>query len=75
LEHIPDDTQTAMNEFVPILNTGGWGFFQIPQDLCGAEPRGYSITDQKETAKFGQIEHVRLYTEGIILKNLDPRFK
>ncbi len=62
LEHIPDDT-TAMKELYRVLNKGGWGIFQIPQDLKRAATfEDHSITDQKERAKiFGQYDHVRIY--------------
>lgn len=62
LEHIPDDTK-AMQELFRILKPGGWGIFQIPQDLKRAETfEDDSITDRKERAKiFGQYDHVRIY--------------
>ncbi|HUH47296.1 MAG TPA: class I SAM-dependent methyltransferase [Arenibacter sp.] len=62
LEHIPNDTK-AMEELYRILKPGGWGVFQIPQDL-GREAtfEDNSITDKKERAKiFGQYDHVRIY--------------
>ncbi len=62
LEHIPDDTK-AMQELYRVLKPGGWGIFQIPQDL-GRETtfEDNSITDKKERAKiFGQYDHVRIY--------------
>ncbi len=62
LEHIPDDTK-AMQELYRVLKPGGWGVFQIPQDL-GREHtfEDNSITDKKERAKiFGQYDHVRIY--------------
>lgn len=62
LEHIPDDTK-AMHEIYRILKKGGWGVFQIPQDLKREETfEDDSITDKKERAKiFGQYDHVRIY--------------
>lgn len=62
LEHIPDDTK-AMQELFRILKPGGWGIFQIPQDLKRAETfEDDSITDRKERTKiFGQYDHVRIY--------------
>ncbi len=62
LEHIPDDTK-AMSEMYRVLKTGGWGIFQIPQDLKRDETfEDNTITDQKERAKiFGQYDHVRIY--------------
>lgn len=62
LEHIPNDTQ-AMHELYRVLRTGGWGIFQIPQDLQRETTfEDDSITDKKErTEIFGQYDHVRIY--------------
>ena len=62
LEHIPDD-EKAMSELFRVMKKGGWGIFQIPQDLNRAETfEDDSITDKKERAKiFGQYDHVRIY--------------
>lgn len=62
LEHIPDDKK-AMQELYRVMKPGGYGIFQIPQDLSREftfEDNG--ITDKKERAKiFGQYDHVRVY--------------
>ena len=62
LEHIPDDTK-AMQELFRVLKPGGFGVFQIPQDLSREKTyEDDSITDKKERAKiFGQYDHVRIY--------------
>jgi len=62
LEHIPDDFG-AMKELYRILKPGGWGIFQIPQDLKRTVTfEDDTITDRKERAKiFGQYDHVRIY--------------
>ncbi|TXN36823.1 class I SAM-dependent methyltransferase [Flagellimonas hymeniacidonis] len=62
LEHIPDDTK-AMQELYRVLKPGGWGVFQIPQDLKRDKTfEDNSIIDKKERAKiFGQYDHVRVY--------------
>ncbi|WP_418510902.1 class I SAM-dependent methyltransferase [Corallibacter sp.] len=62
LEHIPDDTK-AMQELYRVMKPGGFGIFQIPQDLNRETTfEDDSITDKKERAKiFGQYDHVRIY--------------
>lgn len=62
LEHITDDTK-AMQELYRVLNTGGFGIFQIPQDLNREISfEDDTITDRKERAEiFGQYDHVRVY--------------
>jgi SAM-dependent methyltransferase len=62
LEHIPDDTK-AMTELYRVMKPGGWGIFQIPQDLSRAVTfEDDSIRDPKERARiFGQYDHVRVY--------------
>lgn len=62
LEHITDDTK-AMQEMYRVMKPGGFGIFQIPQDLSRETTfEDDSITDRKERAKiFGQYDHVRVY--------------
>lgn len=62
LEHIPNDTK-AMQELFRVMKTGGWGIFQIPQDLNREVTfEDNNITDKKERTKiFGQYDHVRVY--------------
>lgn len=62
LEHIPDDTK-AMQELYRVMKPGGYGIFQIPQDLSREKTfEDDSITDKAERAKiFGQYDHVRVY--------------
>ena len=76
LEHIPDDTQ-AMSELFRILKPGGWGVFQIPQDLTRAITfEDNSITDKKERARvFGQYDHVRIYGRDYFDKLRSVGFK
>ena len=76
LEHIPDDTK-AMSELYRILKPGGWGIFQIPQDLNREETfEDNTITDKIERAKiFGQYDHVRIYGRDYFNKLRDIGFK
>ncbi|MCX2680390.1 methyltransferase domain-containing protein [Galbibacter sp. EGI 63066] len=62
LEHIKDDKK-AMQELFRVLKPGGWGVFQIPQDINRKETfEDDSITDRKKRAEiFGQYDHVRVY--------------
>lgn len=62
LEHIPDDTK-AMQELFRVMKPGGYGVFQIPQDISRQTTfEDNTITDKKERAKiFGQYDHVRVY--------------
>ena len=76
LEHIPDDTK-AMQELYRILKPGGWGIFQIPQDLKRETTfEDDTITDKKERAKiFGQYDHVRIYGRDYFDKLRSVGFK
>ncbi len=62
LEHIPND-EKAMQELYRVLKKGGFGIFQIPQDLSRTTTfEDDSITDKKQRAEiFGQYDHVRVY--------------
>lgn len=76
LEHIPNDTK-AMHELYRVLKPGGWGVFQIPQDLNSARTfEDNSITDKTERAKiFGQYDHVRVYGRDYFEKLRSIGFK
>ena len=62
LEHIEDDNK-AMSELFRVLKPGGFGIFQIPQDLDREKTyEDFSITYPEERTKhFGQYDHVRVY--------------
>jgi len=62
LEHIENDKK-AMSELYRVLKPGGFGIFQIPQDLSLERTyEDFSITDPEERKKhFGQYDHVRIY--------------
>lgn len=62
LEHIIDDAK-AMSELYRVLKPGGWGIFQIPQNVNKTNTyEDFSITSPEERRKhFGQYDHVRIY--------------
>lgn len=62
LEHIKDDLR-AMQELFRVMKAGGWGVFQVPQDMSLHHTfEDDTITDPKERARvFGQYDHVRIY--------------
>lgn len=76
LEHIPDDTK-AMQELYRVMKPGGYGIFQIPQDLNRETTfEDNSITDKAERAKiFGQYDHVRVYGRDYFNKLRSIGFK
>ena len=76
LEHIPDDNK-AMQELYRVMKPGGYGVFQIPQDLTRVETfEDHAITDKKERAKiFGQYDHVRVYGQDYFDKLKHIGFK
>jgi SAM-dependent methyltransferase len=76
LEHIPDDTK-AMQELYRVMKKGGFGVFQIPQDLSrDVTFEDNSITDKDERAKiFGQYDHVRVYGKDYFNKLRSEGFK
>ena len=76
LEHIPDDTK-AMQELYRVLKPGGYGIFQIPQNLTRATTfEDDTITDRNERSKiFGQYDHVRVYGRDYFDKLRSVGFK
>ncbi|MGS2725133.1 class I SAM-dependent methyltransferase [Psychroserpens sp. BH13MA-6] len=76
LEHIPDDTK-AMQELYRVMKPGGYGIFQIPQDLSrDVTFEDDTITDKAERAKiFGQYDHVRVYGRDYFDKLRSVGFK
>ena len=62
LEHIVNDVK-AMSELYRVLKPGGWGIFQIPQDVKRQKTyEDFSITNPEERSlHFGQYDHVRIY--------------
>ncbi len=76
LEHIPGDKK-AMQELFRVLKKGGFGVFQIPQDMSRENTfEDASITDKKERTKiFGQYDHVRVYGRDYFNKLRSVGFK
>ncbi|WP_421803870.1 class I SAM-dependent methyltransferase [Flagellimonas sp.] len=76
LEHIPDDAK-AMQELYRVMKPGGWGIFQIPQNLKREQTfEDNTITDRKERARiFGQYDHVRIYGRDYFDKLRSVGFK
>ncbi|MBT7135563.1 MAG: class I SAM-dependent methyltransferase [Polaribacter sp.] len=76
LEHIPDDKK-AMQELFRVLKKGGFGVFQIPQDMSRENTfEDASITDKQERTKiFGQYDHVRVYGRDYFNKLRSVGFK
>lgn len=81
LEHVPDDKE-AMQELFRVLKQGGFGVFQVPQELDRKTTfEDNTITNPKERAKiFGQYDHLRIYGQdyfkklrsvGFIVKEID----
>ena len=76
LEHILDDTK-AMQELYRVMQPGGMGVFQIPQDLNRDKTfTDDTITNKKARAKiFGQYDHVRIYGKDYFEKLRTTGFK
>lgn len=76
LEHIPDDKK-AMQELFRVLKKGGFGVFQIPQDMSRENTfEDASIKDKEErTRVFGQYDHVRVYGRDYFNKLRSIGFK
>ncbi len=76
LEHIPNDTK-AMKELYRVMKKGGFGIFQVPQNMSIAKTfEDDTITDPKERTKiFGQYDHVRVYGRDYFDKLRSVGFK
>lgn len=76
LEHIPDDGK-ALTELYRVMAPGGWGVFQVPQDVrrevTFEDP---DITDPEERKKaFGQYDHLRVYGRDYFNRLADAGFE
>jgi SAM-dependent methyltransferase len=62
LEHV-DDAQQCMNELFRVLNSGGFGIMQVPQDFSRETTyEDKSITSPEDREKhYWQKDHVRLF--------------
>ena len=63
MEHVPDDS-FAMREIHRIVKPGGWAMLQVPialaLDRTIEDPT--ATTDEQRIERFGQEDHVRLYS-------------
>ena len=66
-----------MQELYRVMQTNGFGIFQIPQDLNRETTfEDNTITDPKERTKiFGQYDHVRVYGKDYFNKLRNIGFK
>lgn len=64
LEHVEDANQ-CMRELFRVMKPGGWGIFQVPQDMSREETyEDPTITSPEEREKhFWQKDHVRLFAK------------
>jgi SAM-dependent methyltransferase len=62
LEHVEDDLK-CIKELYRVMNTNGWGIFQVPIDYNNSKTyEDKSITDSREREiHFWQKDHLRLY--------------
>jgi SAM-dependent methyltransferase len=62
LEHV-DDAMQCMKELHRVMKPGGWGIFQVPQDLTRAETYEDKtiVTPEDREKHFWQKDHVRLF--------------
>jgi SAM-dependent methyltransferase len=69
LEHVADDKQ-CMSELYRVMKPGGWGIFQVPQDMTREvtyeDPAIVSPEDRE--LHYWQKDHVRLYGRDYPLK-------
>jgi len=75
LEHVNDSKQ-CMSELYRVMKPGGWGIFQVPQDLNRADTyEDSSIISEAEREKhFWQKDHVRLFAKNYPLKLVEVGF-
>ena len=71
MEHVPDDS-VAMAEVHRILKPGGWAMLQVPialaLDRTIEDPT--ATTDEQRIERFGQEDHVRLYSRPDYIQRL-----
>jgi SAM-dependent methyltransferase len=62
LEHVNDSKQ-CMSELYRVMKPGGWGIFQVPQDMNRADTyEDWNITSEADREQhFWQKDHVRLF--------------
>jgi SAM-dependent methyltransferase len=72
LEHVADDRK-AMSELWRILKQNGWGIVMVPINLSVSKiDEDPSIIDEAERwRRFGQYDHVRLYSKQGFISRLE----
>ena len=72
MEHVADDS-IAMSDIHRILKPGGWALLQVPialkLDRTIEDPT--AVTESERIERFGQEDHVRLYTRPDYIQRLE----
>lgn len=76
LEHVKDSRQ-CMSELFRVMKPGGWGIFQVPQDMNREDTyEDWSITSEADReTHFWQKDHVRLFGKNYPQKLAEVGFE
>lgn len=71
LEHVPDDRR-AMSELLRVLKPGGWAVLQVPIGIkLDKTIEDFTLkSDAERLERFGQGDHVRVYSMGDYVERL-----